>query len=77
MDTQLTANQKAARMGMMFSLTVPLTSEEIQAIDTPYAEWPQSLKDKAGEMGRLVENEDLMAKEQASLPPDAAPSLEK
>jgi hypothetical protein len=42
---------------------VPLTSEEIQAIDTPYAEWPQSLKDKAGKMGKLVENEDLMTQE--------------
>lgn len=66
-----------ARTAMLFDLTQSITPEEDAALDLPYWEWPQSLKDKAGEMGKLVEHEDLMAKEQASLPPDAAPSQEK
>ena len=58
---QLTENQRAARVAVLFDLKQPLTDEENKALDLPYPEWPQSLKDKAGELGRLVETEDAKA----------------
>lgn len=70
MDTKLNEKQRMARTAMLFDLKEPITPEENAALDLPYWEWPQSLKEKAGEMGRLVENEDRMAK-------DAAPSPAK
>ena len=50
---------------MLLDLTQPITPEENKALDLPFWEWPQSLKDKAGVMGQLVENEDRMAQEAA------------
>ena len=68
MDTQLTKNQRMARTAMLLDLRQPITAEENKALDSPYWEWPRSLKVKAGTMGLLVRNEDGMA---LGLPPDA------
>ena len=66
MDTQLTENQRAARVALMFGMTAPMTREEaMTALDRLYAEWPETLKAKAGRLGELVRIEDERAASQS------------
>ena len=69
---QMNKKQEMARTSVLFGLTEGLTDEEMDALDNRlYWDWPQSLKDKTGALGRLVENEDRMAQEAASSPSPA------
>lgn len=65
MDMQKKATpQQAARSAMLLSLIMKgrgLTDEELTAIDTLYAEWPQELKDKTAPFSELVRIEDEKA----------------
>ncbi len=56
----LTPNQMAARTAVMLTLA-SLSPEEADAIVLPYSKWPQSLRDKAGTLGALVQAEDAQA----------------
>lgn len=59
---QMTPQQRAARITVMLSLKSPMTPEESEAIVTPFDEWPESLKAKAGSFAELVRVEDERAK---------------
>ena len=64
---QLTLEQKWARTSALLELREPLTEEELYALDNSlYPDWPQSLKDKTGQMGLLVRNEDALSQAASS-----------
>ena len=59
---QMNREQRAARIALFFDLREPLTkAEAVAALDTPYAAWPESLKQKTGPLGELVRIEDERA----------------
>lgn len=62
---EMTKEQRMARVGMLFDLKEPLTPEENAALDRPYAEWPETLKAKAGALGELCRIEDERAASQS------------